>query len=88
MKLVRRPHAESDTGSRDRALGRIVAEIQTGLAHGYFSYTVSCEVIGAGRRRMVLNAGRNYQFVIPAQECTTSPCSGDLRHGGAETSSS
>jgi len=88
MNLVREHHAESDNGSRDRALSRIVAEIQAGLQHGYFSYTVTCEVIGAGRRRVVLNAGRNYQFVIPAQECTTSPYPGDLRHGGTETSSS
>ena len=36
MNLEREHHAESGGGSRDRALSRIVAEIQGGLRHGYF----------------------------------------------------
>jgi hypothetical protein len=69
MSLVREHHAPSGTSSRDRALSRIVAEIDAGLQHGYFSYTVTCEVIGAGRRRVVLHAGKTYQFVIGGDEC-------------------
>jgi hypothetical protein len=55
--------------SRDHAIDRIVAEIYAGLQHGYFEYAVSCEVIGHGRRRVVLHAGKNFQFVISADEC-------------------
>jgi hypothetical protein len=55
--------------SRDRALNRIMAEIYAGLRHGYFEYAVTCEVIAHGRRRLVLRAGKNYQFVIPGGEC-------------------
>ena len=57
------------TSDADRALRRIVAEIVDGLRHGYFEYSVTCEVIGRGRRRLVLRAGKNYQFVIAANEC-------------------
>jgi hypothetical protein len=61
--------SESSHGVRDRALRRVLAEIHAGLRHGYFSFTLTCEVIGHGRRRLVLHAGKNYQFVIPAEEC-------------------
>lgn len=30
---------------------------------------MSCEVIGRGRRRLILRAGKNYQFLIPGDEC-------------------
>ena len=53
----------------DRALHRIVAEIVDGLRHGYFEYSLTCEVIGQGRRRLILHAGKNFQFVIPGDEC-------------------
>jgi hypothetical protein len=55
--------------ARDRALARIIAEIHAGLRHGYFEYTLTCEVLGQGRRRLVLHAGKSYQFLIPADDC-------------------
>lgn len=74
--------------SRDRALHRIVAELHAGLRHGYFEYSVTCEVIGHGRRRLVLHAGKTYQFVIPADECESARASSDLREEGAMKPSS
>ena len=53
----------------DRALTRIIAEIADGLRHGYFEFTVTCEVIGQERRRLTLRAGKSYQFVIPNEDC-------------------
>jgi hypothetical protein len=81
MNLVREHPAESGSGSRDHALSRIVTEIRAGLRHGYFDLRVTGDVIGQGRRRLILHAGRNYQFLIPAAECeapegTTGPCMG------------
>jgi hypothetical protein len=77
----------AETG-RDRALTRVLAEIHAGLRHGYFEYTLTCEVIGRGRRRLVLHAGKNYQFVIPAEECESVESSSDLRDEGAVNSRS
>ena len=71
MNQVREPHAESDGGARDRALSRIVAEIHAGLRHGFFELRLTCEVIGQGRRRLILHAGKNFRFVIPSDECGT-----------------
>src|SRR5262245_29509090 len=68
----------------DRALARVLAEIHTGLKHGYFDFLLTGEIIGQGRRRLTLRAGKNYQFVIPAADCESGDGSlGDLRHGGA-----
>jgi hypothetical protein len=69
MNLPCEHPAESLGGCLDRALRRIVAEIREGLRHGHFKYTLTCDVIGAGRRRLILRAGKHYQFVIPGEEC-------------------
>ena len=57
------------TRMRDKALERISAEIQDGLRHGHFEFAVTCEIIGQERRRLVLKAGKTYQFLIPKEEC-------------------
>ena len=67
--------------TRDRALNRIRAEIDAGLRHGYFSFSLTCEVINGGRRRLILHAGRNYQFVIPADECEATNAPPDRADG-------
>jgi len=70
--------------SREIALRRVVTEILAGLRHGYFEITVSGEVIGHGRRRVVVRAGKHYQFVIPEEECLRMASAvGDLHEEGA-----
>ena len=69
-------------GVVDVAIRRILAEIHSGLRHGYFKYALTCEVIGHGRRRLVLHAGKTYQFVIAADDCDGTVVSSDLRHEG------
>jgi hypothetical protein len=59
----------ASTTRLDAALRRLHAEILDGLRHGYFEFTLTSEVIGHGRRRLVLRAGKSYQFVIPGDEC-------------------
>jgi hypothetical protein len=74
------------TAALDRALRRILAEIHDGLRHGYFEYTLSCEVIGQERRRVILKAGKTHQFVIPKEDCvqlaapTSDSCDGSDPH--------
>jgi hypothetical protein len=53
----------------DRALSRILAEIHDGLRHGFFEFTLTCEVIGQERRRLTLRAGKSHQFVLSKGEC-------------------
>ena len=68
-------HVESShqqTPTVDRALDRVLAEIRDGLRHGFFELTLTCEVVGQERRRLTLQAGKSYQFVIPKDECVRS----------------
>lgn len=74
--------------NRDRALSRVLAEIRAGLKHGYFEFSLTCDVISHNRRRLVLHAGKNYQFVIPADECESAGPSSDLHDEGAVESRS
>ena len=74
MSAARPPQAELliRGTSVGRALARVVAEIEDGLRHGYFEYTLTCEIIGRDRRRLTLRAGKSHQFVIPKEECVRS----------------
>ena len=56
----------------DRAISRLLAEIHDGLRHGFFEFTVACEIVGQGRRRLTLRAGKNHQFLLPKEECVRS----------------
>jgi hypothetical protein len=57
------------TRAVEKALNRILAEIEAGLRHGYFDIRLTCDLVGNGRRRLTLRAGRNYQFLVPAEDC-------------------
>src|SRR5688572_24747324 len=69
-----------------RALERISAEIREGVRHGFCEYTVTCEIVSGGKRRLVLHAGKNYQFHIGANECEVTTTGGDPHHEGANQS--
>ncbi len=78
---------DGDASALNRLMRRVIAEIDDGVRHGHFEYTLSCEVIGQGRRRVVLRAGKHYQFVLPLDECESAGrASRDLRPEGADVS--
>ena len=72
--------------SIDRALSRVLAEICDGLRHGFFEYTLTCEIVGQERRRLTLRAGKSYQFMMSKEECeqsatpTSDSCDGSDTH--------
>ena len=59
---TKQPHPELD-----RAFQKLKEELLEGLKHGFFEYTLTCEV-EQGRRRLTLKAGRSYRFKIPESE--------------------
>jgi hypothetical protein len=81
-------NTEHSSAALERALTRVLTEIREGLRHGFCEYTLTCEIIGRGRRRLQLRAGKNYQFVIPAEECESAGTSSDLRGEGVMESPS
>jgi len=56
----------------DRAISRLLAEIYDGLRHGFFEFTLTCEIVGQERRRLTLRAGKSHQFLLPKEECVRS----------------
>jgi hypothetical protein len=39
-----------------------------GLKHGFFDYSIACEVGNGGKRHLVIRAGKSHKFTIPAEE--------------------
>lgn len=60
--------ARGQSPQLEAALKRVLEEIRGGVAHGHFEITVSGDTVKAGDRRVVVKAGRSFQFVIPLAE--------------------
>jgi hypothetical protein len=69
-----------------RALDRISDEIREGVRHGYCDYRITCEIVGLGKRRLILHAGKSFLFVIGANELDRSDGDRDPHHEGANQS--
>ena len=50
------------------ALDQIEGLIVDGLRHGFFDYSVACEIGKDGRRQLVIRAGKTHKFTIPEDE--------------------
>ena len=56
------------SGQLNNAVRKLLEEFYAGLAHGFFEYEVTCEIINANKRRLTIKAGKSYQFVIPIED--------------------
>jgi hypothetical protein len=50
------------------ALDSIEGLIVEGLAHGFFDYSITCDIGKDGRRQLVIRAGKSHKFTIPEDE--------------------
>jgi hypothetical protein len=50
------------------ALERLRGLVVDGLKHGFFDYSISCEVGNKGKRQLVIRAGKSHKFTIPEDE--------------------
>ncbi len=55
-------------GQVREALDRLEGLVVDGLKHGFFDYTIACEVTNGGKRQLVIRAGKNHKFTIPVNE--------------------
>ena len=39
-----------------------------GLKHGFFDYSIACEIATGGKRQLVIRAGKSHKFTIPENE--------------------
>ena len=39
-----------------------------GVRHGFFNFSIVCEIANGGKRKLVIRAGKSHQFTIPEDE--------------------
>lgn len=64
----RPPPQRPKTGQAREALDRLEGLIVDGLKHGFFDYSIVCEVVKGGKRELVIRAGKTHKFTIPENE--------------------
>jgi len=52
-------------GQMREALDRLCGLVVDGLKHGFFEYTISCDVGSKGKRQLMIRAGKSHKFTIP-----------------------
>jgi hypothetical protein len=63
------PASQRTAGGQVReALDCLERLVVDGLKHGFFDYSIACEVGNGGRRNLVIRAGKSHKFTIPAEE--------------------
>jgi hypothetical protein len=50
------------------ALDRLECLVVDGLKHGFFDYSITCDIGPGGKRHLVIRAGKSHKFTIPADE--------------------
>jgi hypothetical protein len=55
-------------GQVREALDRLEGLVVDGLKHGFFDYSLACEIGKNGRRQLVIRAGKSHKFIIPEED--------------------
>ena len=53
------------SGQVREALDRLECLFVEGLKHGFFDYSIACEIGKGGKRQLVIRAGKSHKFTIP-----------------------
>jgi hypothetical protein len=65
MKIVDTLRAN---GEIDKAIEKLIEEVQAGVEHGFFECLVTCEIVNGRKRRLIIKAGKSHQYMIPEEE--------------------
>jgi len=55
-------------GQTAEALALLEKVFVHGLRHGFFDYSIQCEIGNHGKRHLVIRAGKAHKFTIPEDE--------------------
>ena len=56
--------ARAHHGQLAEALVHLETVVVEGLRHGYFEYTITCEIGNGRKRHLVVRAGKSHKFTI------------------------
>ena len=62
------PFQRAKSGQVQEVLDRLERLVIDGLKHGFFDYSIACEITNGGRRKLVISAGKSYKFTIPEDD--------------------
>jgi hypothetical protein len=62
------PFRHVRSGQVREALDRLEGLVVDGLKHGFFDFSIACEVANGGKRQLVIRAGKSHKFTIPENE--------------------
>ena len=62
------PFQRARSGQVREALDQLEGLVVDGLKHGFFDYSIACEIANGGKRQLVIRAGKSHKFTIPANE--------------------
>ena len=60
--------SQEHLNQREQMLKKLNEIVLDGLEHGFFEYTVTCELMNNHKRRLVIKAGKSHQFTIPPDD--------------------
>ena len=55
-------------GQLREALDHLRSLVVDGLKHGFFDYSISCQIVKGGKRQLVIRAGKSHKFTIPEDD--------------------
>jgi hypothetical protein len=56
------------SGQLRETLDRLEELVVDGVRHGFFDFSIACEIANGGKRKLVIRAGKSHQFTIPEDE--------------------
>ena len=62
------PFQRAKSGQVREALDHLEGLVVEGLKHGFFDYSIACEIANGGKRQLVIRAGKSHKFTIPEEE--------------------
>jgi hypothetical protein len=65
---IETPFQRTKNGQVREALDRLEGLVVEGLKHGFFDYSIACEIANGGKRQLVIRAGKSHKFTIPEDE--------------------
>ena len=65
---IEAPFQRAKNGQVREALDRLEGLVVEGLKHGFFDYSIACEIANGGKRQLVIRAGKSHKFTIPEEE--------------------
>lgn len=65
---VARPAPRVHRGQTAEALAHLEKIVVDGLRHGFFDYSITCQIVSGGKRQLMIRAGKCHKFTIRVDE--------------------